>query len=119
MKPRYDSPPISCLSLTFYFPVILLLSELRRSTLLRTVEMIRESEQLVKVALTIQVTRRGSIAIQQWVLDQTARRSSVKKSNAHYSKPKCLFKSAPDLGLIAYSIRRLFPSCKEGQRVRF
>jgi hypothetical protein len=42
--------------------------------------MIRESEQQVKVALTIQVTRRGSIATQQWVLDQTARRSSVKKT---------------------------------------
>ena len=78
MKPRYDSPSISCLSLAFHFPVISLLSELRRSTLLRTVEMIRESEQQVKVALTIQVTRRGSITIQQWVLDQTARRSSVK-----------------------------------------
>ena len=39
---------------------------------------LRESEQQVKVALTIQVTRRGSITIQQWVLDQTARRSSVK-----------------------------------------
>ncbi|KAJ6029452.1 hypothetical protein N7499_000600 [Penicillium canescens] len=38
---------------------------------------LRESEQQVKVALTIQVTRRGSVTIQQWVLDETAR-SSVK-----------------------------------------
>ncbi|KAJ6089790.1 hypothetical protein N7467_005006 [Penicillium canescens] len=34
---------------------------------------LRESGQQVKVALTIQVTRRGSVTIQQWVLDETAR----------------------------------------------
>jgi hypothetical protein len=38
---------------------------------------LRESEQQVKVALTIQVTRRESVTIKQWVLDETTR-SSVK-----------------------------------------
>lgn len=51
---------------------------------------LRESEQQVKAALTIQVTRRGSIAIQQWKLDQTAHRSSVKPIQAmHITRNRC------------------------------
>ncbi|KAJ5192636.1 hypothetical protein N7449_008778 [Penicillium cf. viridicatum] len=43
---------------------------------------LRDSEQQVKIALTIHITRRGNITIQQWILDQTASRTSVKPIQA-------------------------------------
>ncbi|KAJ5988247.1 hypothetical protein N7481_003457 [Penicillium waksmanii] len=39
---------------------------------------LRDSEQQVKVALTMNITRRGSITIQQWSSIQTAHKASVK-----------------------------------------
>jgi hypothetical protein len=55
-----------------------------------------ESEQQVKVALTIHITRRGSITIQQWKLYQTARGSSVKPiQTMHITKNRGPYSNKP------------------------
>ncbi|CAG8004173.1 unnamed protein product [Penicillium salamii] len=51
---------------------------------------LRGSEEQVRVALTIEVDRRGSITIQQWILDNTASRSSVKPfQTMHITQNRC------------------------------
>lgn len=76
---------------------------------------LRESEEQVKVALTVKVTRRVSIKIYCLMLDETACKSSVKSfQTMHITRNR---DAPPDLGLDAY--RRLFPSLKEEQRVGF
>ncbi|KAJ6078704.1 hypothetical protein N7467_008457 [Penicillium canescens] len=51
------------------------MTDIKRGVITLTDE--HDYEAKVKVALTIQVTQRGSVTMEQWVLDQTAR-SSVK-----------------------------------------
>jgi hypothetical protein len=73
---------------------------------------LRESEQQVKVALTIQVTRRGSITIQQWILDQQARRSTLLETDlpiqtSTRSRAQCISNS------------KTVSFVQGGQRVRF
>jgi hypothetical protein len=45
---------------------------------------LQQSQQQVKVALTINLTRRGSITIQQWALNPTPRRSPIKPVQTIY-----------------------------------